>query len=242
MPRRRFQRGRLIQRGKNPVWVGVFREDQVQQDGTVKRIQRSVVLGPVRSMSRRSALKAMQPYLDKINSAVMIPPKSGLTLERFVQEWRKTVAPNLRASTVRASESHLRAHILPKLGRLHLNEIDAKTVQSFVTYLAASGRSRKTIENVLLTLSTILRTARTWKYNCGSFSLSERSRVALLTRKWRRSLQRHQNHSAPYSKSLRFSVFALVKLSHFASVTLTSPVRLSKSVRAWTRLHGQFRA
>jgi integrase len=173
MPRRRFQRGRLIQRGKNPVWVGVFREDQVQQDGTVKRIQRSVVLGPVRSMSRRSALKAMQPYLDKINSAVMIPPKSGLTLERFVQEWRKTVAPNLRASTVRASESHLRAHILPKLGRLHLNEIDAKTVQSFVTYLAASGRSRKTIENVLLTLSTILRTARTWKYNCGSFSLSD---------------------------------------------------------------------
>lgn len=46
MPRRRFQRGCLIKRGKNPVWVGIFREDRLQTDGTIKRIQRKVVLGP----------------------------------------------------------------------------------------------------------------------------------------------------------------------------------------------------
>jgi integrase len=103
----------------------------------------------------------------------MVPPKSGVTLKAFVQEWRQNVAPNLKGSTVRASESHLRAHILPRLGHLHLNEIDAKTVQGFVTYLGAGGRSRKTVENILLTLSSVLRTARTWKYNCGSFSLAE---------------------------------------------------------------------
>lgn len=145
----------------------------MQPDGTVERIQRSVVLGPLRSMSRRAAWKALQPYLDNVNSTIMLPPRSGVTLESFVREWRQSVAPNLKPATVRAIESHLRTHILPKLGRLHLNEIDVKTVQGFVTYLSSGGRSRKTVKNVLSALSSILRVARLWKYNCGGFSLSD---------------------------------------------------------------------
>jgi len=42
----------------------------------------------------------------------------------------------------------------------------------FVAYLATGGRSKKTVENVLLTLSSILRTARSWDYACGNFSLA----------------------------------------------------------------------
>ncbi|MBZ5644919.1 MAG: site-specific integrase [Acidobacteriia bacterium] len=77
-----------------------------------------------------------------------------------------------KSSTARAAESHLRAHILPKLGSLRLAEINTKSVQSFVAYLA-TGRSRKTVENVLLTLSSILRTARAWQYACGNFLLAD---------------------------------------------------------------------
>jgi integrase len=95
-----------------------------------------------------------------------------MTLEAFVKEWRSSVAVNLKASTVRAAESHLRAHIIAKLGKFPLSEINTKLVQSFVTSLATGGRSRKTIENVLLTLSSLLRTAKAWDYACGSFSLS----------------------------------------------------------------------
>jgi len=80
---------------------------------------------------------------------------------------------NLKGSTTRAAESHLRAHILPKLGSLTLTEINTKIVQSFVAHLATGGRSRKTVENVLLTLSSILRKARAWDYACGSFTLAE---------------------------------------------------------------------
>jgi integrase len=101
-----------------------------------------------------------------------MPPRSGITLEAFVKEWRTNVAVNLKGSTTRAAESHLRAHILPKLGSLTLTEINTKTVQSFVAYLA-TGRSRKTVENVLLTLSSILRIARAWEYACGNFSLAD---------------------------------------------------------------------
>ena len=80
---------------------------------------------------------------------------------------------NLKGSTARAAESHLRAHIIPKLGALQLTEINTKAVQTFVAYLAAGERSRKTVENVLLTLSSILCTARAWDYSCGNFALSD---------------------------------------------------------------------
>ena len=170
--RRRFQRGTLIIRGKVPTRCGVYREDVLQADGTFKRMQRCVVLGPVSSLSERAAWKRFQPYLDRVNLAAKLPPKSGTTLEQFVQEWRSSVGVNLKPSTLRAMESNLRAHIIPKLGGHPLTELNAKSVQSFVAYLPIGGRSSKTVENVLLTLSSILRTARSWGYACGDFSLA----------------------------------------------------------------------
>jgi integrase len=171
--RRRFQRGTLIVRGKKPTRCGVYREDVLQSNGTFKRMQRCVALGPVNSLSERAAWKLFQPYLDRVNADAKLPPKSGKTLEQFVQEWRSSVAVNLKGSTTRAAESHLRAHIIPKLGSLSLTEINTKAVQSFVAYLATDGRSRKTVENVLLTLSSILRVAKAWDYACGSFTLAD---------------------------------------------------------------------
>jgi hypothetical protein len=159
VPRRRFQQGNIIIRGKTPRRYGMFREDVLQTNGTFKRVRRCVLLGPVNSLSERAAWKVFQPYLDRVNAECKLPPKSGKTLEQFVQEWRSSVAVNLKGSTTRAAESHLRAHIIPKLGSLPLTEINTKTVQSFVAYLATGGRSRKTVENVVLTLSSILRVA-----------------------------------------------------------------------------------
>jgi integrase len=118
-------------------------------------------------LSERAARKLFQHHLDRVNAATKLAPKSGITLDSFVKEWRTSVAVNLKGSTTRAAESHLRAHIIPKLGSLSLTEIDTKTVQSFVAYLATGGRSRKTVENV------ILRVARAWKYACGSFTLAD---------------------------------------------------------------------
>jgi integrase len=150
----------------------MFREDVLQPDGTFKSVRRRVLLGPVSSLSERAARKLFQPYLDRVNAAAKAPPKSGITLDSFVKEWRTNVAVNLKRSTIRAAESHLRSHILPKLGSLPLTEINTRVVQGFVAYLASGGRSRKTVENVLLTLSSLLRTARDWDYACGNFKLS----------------------------------------------------------------------
>jgi integrase len=131
-------------------------------------------LGLVSEQSERAAWRQFQPYLDRVNDAALkMPAKSGLTLAEFVEEWRASVAVNLKGSTTRAAESHLRAHISPKLGSLQLTAIITKTVQEFVTYLASGGRSRKTVENVLLTLSSLLKTARAWGYACGNFRFAD---------------------------------------------------------------------
>ena len=173
VPRRRFQKGRLVIRGtRNPQRCGIYRED-VLKDGAIHRVRRTVRLGPASKLSERAAWAKFQPYLDRVNTAVQMPPKSGMTLEAFVQEWRSNVATNLEASTVRAANSHLRAHIIPKLGAFVLPEVGTKVVQAFVTSLATCGLSRKTVENILLTLSSILSKARAWGYACGSFSLAD---------------------------------------------------------------------
>lgn len=172
VPRRRFQRGSLVR--KSERWYGVYREDVLQSDGTFKREQRWEALGLVSEQSKRAAWRQFQPFLDRVNeAAVRTPAKSGLTLSEFVEEWRRDVAVNLKGSATRAAESHLRAHITPKLGNLRLTEITTRTVQGFVAYLASGGRSRKTVENVLLTLSSLLKTARAWGYVCGDFRFAD---------------------------------------------------------------------
>src|SRR6266481_10012494 len=171
VPRRRFQRGSLVD--KSGRWYAVYRADVLQADGKFNREQRWQPLGLASEQSQRAAWRQVHHYLDRVNeAATKLPPKDGLTLAEFVTEWRTSVAVNLKGSTTRASESHLRAHILPKLGSLTLPEINTKAVQTFVAYLAI-GRSRKTVENVLLTLSSILRTAKAWDYACGGFSLTD---------------------------------------------------------------------
>jgi hypothetical protein len=159
---------------KSGRWYGVYRADVLQHDGTFRREQCWQPLRLVGEQSERAAWKQFQPYLDRVNdSALRMPPRSGLTLTEFVEEWRANVSVNLKGSTVRAAESHLRAHIIPKLGNLHLTEIATKAVQVFVAHLASGGRSRKTVENVLLTLSSLLKTARAWGYACGNFRFAD---------------------------------------------------------------------
>jgi integrase len=152
----------------------VYREDVLRPGGTFARKVRWIPLGPLTEQSERNAWKQFQPYLDRVNEAAKkLPVRSGMTLSEFVEEWRRDVAVNLKGSTTRAAESHLRAHINPKLGSLALTEIATKTVQGFVAYLAGGGRSRKTVENVLLTLSSLLKTARAWGYACGDFRFAD---------------------------------------------------------------------
>src|SRR5260221_8902406 len=111
VPRGRFQRGRLIQRGKIPMWVGMFREDRLQP--TFKRIRRTVPLGPCSHMSRRAALAALQPYLDAVNVApAPAPRKVGKTFSDAVQRCREQVAANRNRTSGRPADGSVFQHYI----------------------------------------------------------------------------------------------------------------------------------
>ena len=172
MARRRHQSGRVIVRGKNPpVFVGRWREDVIQGEQTI-RVERSMVLGTVAELkTKRIAQRLLDPILARINSFDYRPSKF-ITVEKFADVWETQVLTHQKPSSVRAVKAHLRTHIRKHLGKVLLHEFTPQIQQNFVT-LISQKISRKTVLNVLGTLSSMMRTAKSWGYCTQPVTTSE---------------------------------------------------------------------
>jgi len=166
MARRRYQKGRLFLRGKKSlVWIARWREDFIGADGSVKRINKSAVLGSKAELpTRRLAARRLELLLARINAPSYRPGRVA-TLAEFAIRWRAEVLAQRKPSTRHAAESHLRVHILPELGEMNLDQIGRENQQVFATRLSKTA-SRKTVLNVLGTLSSMLNKAKEWGYVC----------------------------------------------------------------------------
>jgi integrase len=161
MARRRYQNGTSRKRGKN--WLGSWREDVMQLDGTIKRIERSIVVGSLKTYpTKRLAIRALNMHLLRVNSPAYRPGKVA-TLSEFAEIWKVQVLVNRKPSTIRCTDSHLRHHIIPQLGTMGLEQIGKENQQRFVTHLRDKV-SRKMLLNILGTLSSMLTTAKKWDY------------------------------------------------------------------------------
>ncbi len=165
MPRRRFQSGRVYQRGTR--WVGSYREYEVNPE-TGKRARRTITFDATVT-SERAAKAALQPYLDDYNArakANLKPPapRGEKTVRALVDEWTDKILPNRKPGGARAALSHIRAYILPQLGELPLREMNLSQHQAFVTAVGRRVDRRKTAENVHGTLGSILNLGRKWGY------------------------------------------------------------------------------
>jgi len=153
MPRRRFQKGCLVKEAGG--WYSMFYLDV---DGATKR--KKQLLGHVATMSRRCAQREHLRLIQAVNESrgSIAPVIRGQTFEQAVNQWRSAVAPNLSPATVRARESYLRVHILPRFGQTPLAELGLHQLQQFATDLrrAVSG---KTIVHILTTIFAVLRYA-----------------------------------------------------------------------------------
>lgn len=165
LARRRYQKGRLFLRGKNPVWVGRWREDVINPDGSITRVEKSSILGTKAELpTRRLAARRMEVLVGRINDPRYRPVRVA-TLGEFAERWRTEVLSLRKSSTQKAAESHLRTHIIPQLAQMNLDQIGRENQQVFVTRLSRTV-SRKTLLNVLGTLSSMLNKAREWGYIC----------------------------------------------------------------------------
>ncbi len=173
--RRRHQKGTFIKR--KGVWFGQWREYITQPDG--KQISKNCSK-TFPGMSERAAHAVFDLILAKVNAtngaeAQEATPKVVVrTLEDAVTEWRKLVAVHWKLSSRISTESHLRAHILPKLGSVAVTDLTAKRLQEFVGEIT-TGRSGKRIVNIMATLNSVLKHARIWGWNVPRVSFAELS-------------------------------------------------------------------
>jgi Phage integrase, N-terminal SAM-like domain len=109
-------------------------------------------------------------------------PSRAASVEEFAERWKEQVLSQRKPSTKKAAESHLGAYIIPQLGKLRLDDLGVENQQMFVGYLSERV-SRKTVVNIVGTLSSMLNTAKNWGYTCDGVSVS---RLALPEREVRR--------------------------------------------------------
>ncbi len=164
MARRRYQKGSLVpNRGvpENGLWVGRWREDVIQTDGTITRPYKWEVLGTVQDYpTRKLALRALEARLSTINSPTY-RARPTATFAEFANRWDATVLSQHKPSTQCATRSQLRKWLLPRLGMCALKDLDGQRLQEFVSDCDCNP---KTIRNLVATLRMMWNSARAWGY------------------------------------------------------------------------------
>ena len=103
----------------------------IAEDGTRRRRARSVVLGPVREVSKRQAQRKLSELLAAINQGTH-KPEVMITFERFVMErFEPNILPTLRFSTARLYRHLIRRHLNAFFGKMRMSEIGPADVQCF---------------------------------------------------------------------------------------------------------------
>lgn len=153
-----------------------YREVVRLPDGRSERISGSA---PKQHNSRRAAENAMREHIDRLLHPERYPrPRKEVpTFDewfngRFWREW--VVARKNKPSEVESKKSIYRVHLKDAFGDAYLDEIDVGAIARFRADLIESGRSDKTINNVLAVLSKAL------KYAADVDLITKAPRVGLL--------------------------------------------------------------
>jgi integrase len=119
----------------------------------------------------KNARRSFEPILAEVNSIDYRPGKFA-KFRDFADVWEQQVLAHQKPSSVKAAKSHLRRYVRKWLGDVRLEDFTRQTQQNFVTRLSQQV-SRKTVLNVLGTLASILKTAKSWGYCCHTIALNE---------------------------------------------------------------------
>ena len=169
MARRRYQRGCVLLRSDK--WIGRYREDVIQSNGEIRRVLKCIRIGTKREFpTKRLAEREMEVLVAHVNSFSYRPGRIA-TVEEFARRWENEVLVLRKDSTIHTCKSHLKIQILPHLGKLRLDELSVENQQVFVNRIKGTI-SRRMLVNVLATLSSMIRTARDWKYTCEPIDIS----------------------------------------------------------------------
>ena len=124
---------------------------------------RRIRLGGTGAVNTRVAAEAAErAAIEQALRAMGKPePKEVPTLQAFQEEFVRTyVRANNKESERRSKELILQAHIVPRFGRMRIDAIGARDIETFKAELLEEKElGRKTVNNVIAVLSKILRYA-----------------------------------------------------------------------------------
>lgn len=161
---RRYQRGSVSKRGKRKkVWIGRWREDVVNGDGQVERVQHSALLGPVSAITTKyEAQMMLEDRLRQLN-VCQASPRPTLHFEAFFHLWQQMTSPVLRPATSRFYNEKAKSHLVPHFGTRRLTQIGALDIQMFLNQ-KAKKYSRSGLQHMKATLGRMFSDAVSWGY------------------------------------------------------------------------------
>lgn len=160
--RRRFQTGHIFARGKRrKVWVGRYLEP-ILDNGKVKTVLRSRVLGPCAELSKSAARTILEDLLRPLNEGHHTPTETA-SFQEFYAKWESDLLPTYRESTRNFYRDTAKRWILPSFKGWRMAEIQPAAIQQFIN-LFAGKCSRSVLKHVRATLNCLFRTAVDWRY------------------------------------------------------------------------------
>lgn len=147
-----------VRRYSNGRWR--YRKVVTLPDGSTERISGTPTLN-----TRRDAERAERDHIERMLKPATAPTREVIGFREFAEkQWLPTYprAAGNRATTLREKETHLRVHLVPRLGDTPLDEVRGRVVDRIFAELTAAGLGEKTRKNVRATLSKLLVTAVEW--------------------------------------------------------------------------------
>jgi len=137
----------------------------IRPNGSLGRIQRSMVLGPLSEVpTRRQAQIQLDKHLHLLNQGQQ-RPQSTKHLQDFVEsEWTTLVLSTLKLSTQRGYRMVLGKHVMPCFGPRRLCDISKLDIQQFVADKFRQGLAWQTVRNAWIVLSSVLDAAVDYGY------------------------------------------------------------------------------
>jgi integrase len=149
----RYQSGRVYKKGKRVVkWYGQFREDHINADGKLVRVQKNVCLGTVQVLPTKHAAK--QELQRQMGSGA--PVNAEMLFAELVTRWRAAVVPTLKSPTATHYGYVLDSHVAPFFLQREIKTISRFEVERFLAEKAARGYGRSMLHSMRVVLSRVL--------------------------------------------------------------------------------------
>jgi integrase len=144
-------------------WKIWYRVDQAQSDGSIRRIQRTKVLGRVSDMTVSQARAEAKRFIQPINDLTIGLEFTQHTFAALVERWRQTTARTLRPETLRSYSWALK-RITSRFADVPVSEIERSDVEAFLIDCRAEGLSSSAVDTIKRRLKALFARAVEWEW------------------------------------------------------------------------------